>query len=75
MIIHPETTVALTFDVEDGDDGQRYPVLRSAKNENDEDQLPAASPWQVARWELQARQAMEDQGWDGVVARWERCSA
>lgn len=72
MLIHPESIIALTFDVERDDDGRRYPVLRSAKNENGEELLPTASPWQVARWELQSQQAMEDQRWDGVVARMER---
>lgn len=70
MIIHPESVVALSFSIEDG-----VPLLLSALNENGEDQLPGASAWQVARWEWSAREAMEEQRGDGVVARWERAIA
>lgn len=67
MTIYPETTVCLTFAVEDG-----APVLLSATNAGGDDVLDDAPEWLVREWEGAARAAIEDQREDGVVARWER---
>lgn len=54
MTIHPETTVAITFAIEDG-----HPVLLSATNAGGDDVLPDAPAWLRAEWEWAARMRME----------------